>query len=243
MGIDLPVQRVDEKIDLLRRMANGVEQVVLRIKIGEDELPGYVDGPNGNVEQFAKRQVNDAVAEGIAFFAVERFVHQVFIGIVVREFYSFLLEIVVEDTGYNIGLLDGCEVVVELEPGIAAQFFDLLQYKRIIHIGIMVPCNQQGALHEVVFPRGPVAEIFGEIAEVQPVNEQLDAFLHFLAAGVFPQVFEVGDDVFAEGYDLIADRAVYVLIRIIDQVEQGDYLVVFFQVVPVLNPKSQKACE
>ena len=38
MAVHLAIEGVDIKIDLFGSMAHGIEQVVLRIKIGEDEL-------------------------------------------------------------------------------------------------------------------------------------------------------------------------------------------------------------
>jgi hypothetical protein len=53
------------------------------------------------------------------------------------------------------------------------------------------------------------------------VNEQFYSFLYFFIAGILPKIFQVRDNGFAKGNDLITNGIVYILIRVINEVKQG----------------------
>jgi len=56
---------------------------------------------------------------------------------------------------------------------------------------------------------------------MQLMYQQFDPFLYLFIGGAFPKMFEVGNDGFAKGNDLFAHAIVHILVRIIDEVEEG----------------------
>src|SRR5882762_8103857 len=73
-------------------------------------------------------------------------------------------------------------------------------------------------------------KIFCKIVVVQFVYEQLDTFLYISADGIFPEVFQVGDNAPSIADDTMAHRIKYFLVGVIDQVKKGLYFFGFLHV-------------
>ncbi len=221
MAVHLSVEWINIEMYFFRRMANRIEQVMLRIEISQNELARNIDGLYRQVKQFAKHDINDTIAYCISFLTLQCFIDKVIVGIIISKLNALLFVIIVEDARHHIYLLDGGKVIVQLQPGIAPQLFYLLVYLLGLHLRIMIPRHQQCAFQKVIVSGSPFGKIIAKVAEVQLVDQEFNSFLYLFTGGAFPKIFQVRDDGFAERNYLFANAVVYILIRVIDQVEEG----------------------
>lgn len=166
------------------------------------------------------------VQRALPFFQFDPFVDQKIFGMVVGGFNAAQFVIIVQDTVEHAGLFQRREILIQLDPDVAADLLNVLPDLHRLHLGIVVAGNQQGAFQQIGRIFFPYVECFFEVAEMQLVDDLLDALLDMQIGRVFPKMLKVGNDAHADGKNPVADRRVHIFIGVIDQVEQGiDFLV------------------
>ncbi len=139
-------------------------------------------------------------------------------------------EIIIDHAVEHIDLLQRREVIIQLQPYVALDAVYLGIHLCGGQIGVLVLGGQNGALHQLLRPvLPPDAQSSCRSMVMHTVNEQLYPLLDGFVVSGFPEMLQVGNDIFPEKEDLAGDGIKYFLVRIVQQMEQCVYFPRFVQ--------------
>src|SRR6478736_2733172 len=93
------------------------------------------------------------------------------IRIKVCNFTALQIIIVVQNAADNICLLKRCKKTIQLKPNVAANFFNLLQYRCSLQFRILKLCNKQSTKEKIMISTvSPFCKIIYQISIMQAMN-------------------------------------------------------------------------
>ncbi len=217
----LSAHGIDEELRFVQRMFIHPCKIVFGLEITQHELPGILMARIGTSSNSLTMRYRMPLAMALPLLLSSCLLMRNSSGCWYPISVAPKIVIIVKDAGEHIHLFERSEVVVQLQPDIAAELFNFLVDGAGGKVWILKTGHQQGARQQILVQvPAPLLCLLGEIAVVKAMDKQFDPFLHIFTDSILPQVLKIGNDTFSKIDDAGGDHIENLFIRIINQVEQ-----------------------